>query len=91
MVPLVIIGFALTIFYSTMLILTILNVHELRGRVHTKVLLRTQVIMILIEVCRLMAAISCVVQFWSDNDGINLLFDITVCTSQFLSITFAVA
>ena len=86
-----IIGLLLSIFYLATLVMTILNIYEVKGRVHTKVLLRTQVIMLLIESFRLVAAVACFVQIWCWTDLLNAVLDVSINTSEFLSIIFAVA
>ena len=53
------VGLPLFILYATALLLTSYNLHEVKGRIHTKVLLRTQVMLILIESLRLATAACC--------------------------------
>ena len=51
---------ALFLIYAIALVLTAYNIYEVKNRVHTKVLLRTQVMLILIESLRLLSAILCI-------------------------------
>ena len=85
------IGLPLFIIYAAALALTSYNLHAVKGRFHTKVLLRTQVMLILIEAYRLTTALCCCVQVWSEWYLITPIFDITIVSGQFLSIVFALA
>ena len=85
-------GLLLSFFYIAVLTLTVLNVFYLKGRAHTtRVLFRSQFVMIIIESFRLVAAALCVLQVFYSGPNLNLVFDVAVVTGQFMSITFAFA
>ena len=56
-----VVGLLMSAFYIGMLVLTLLNVLELKERIRMRVLLRSQLIMIMIEALRLVAATLCVI------------------------------
>lgn len=85
------IGLPLFFIYAISLLLTSYNLHEAKSRFATKVLLRTQVMILLIEAFRLASAFCCMAQAWSDWYMLSPFYDISVVSGQFLSIVFAMA
>lgn len=81
----------LLIIYALALILTSYNLHEAKVRMHTIVLLRTQVMLLIIESFRLASALSCIAQMFSCWAGLSTVFDITMIAGQFMSLVFAMA
>ena len=84
-------GLPLFFIYAISLLLTSYNLHEAKSRFATKVLLRTQVMILLIEAFRLASAFCCMAQVWSDWYMLSPFYDISIVSGQFLSIVFAMA
>ena len=85
------IGLPLFFIYAISLLLTSYNLHEAKSRFATNVLLRTQVMILLIEAFRLASAFCCMAQVWSDWYMLSPFYDISIVSGQFLSIVFAMA
>jgi len=72
----------MSILYVLALIFTVINLLEVKRRVHTRVLLRTQVIMIVIESFRLITAVTCIVQMYNNAIALSVTFQLALITSE---------
>ena len=74
--------------YAAMIVLTVKNLLAVKERLHTEVLLRTQAVMILVEVFRFASAITLFLCLFTQS-SMQLLHSLCMTVSQFFSLVFS--